>query len=128
MYLEFYTKAKENIEDAEDGYKNARYNACVNRAYYATYQAVIALLIKNGIIPSRKLDFRHSWVQANFVINFIKRKKVFSAKYSDYLNDLRRLREIADYKPSSLSKKDAKRAFDKASELINLISIEVFKQ
>lgn len=87
----------------------------------------MALLIKNGIAPSRKFDFRHGWVQANFVVHFIKREKKFSAKCADYLNDLRRLREISDYKPNSTSKKEAKRAFDKASELINLISNEINK-
>jgi uncharacterized protein (UPF0332 family) len=124
LHLDFFEKAVENIKDAEDAFRNARYNACANRSYFAAYQAAVSLLSKFGV-KSPKLDFDHAWVQANFVVNFIKRKKVLSSKFSDYLNDLRSLREIADYRPVSVSKKDAKRALDKANELIKEISKHV---
>jgi len=124
LHLEFLEKAKENLSDAEDAFKNGRYNACGNRAYFASYQAAIALLVRSGTQLPSKLDFKHSWMQANFVTNFIKRKKVFSSSFSNHLNDLRS-REIADYRPESLSKKDAKYALNKANEFCKLIAKEI---
>lgn len=44
------SRANETIEEAKLLLNNNRYNAAVNRLYYACYYAVNALLIKNGII------------------------------------------------------------------------------
>jgi len=49
----FLTKALQNLKVAELCFENECYDACVNRAYYAAYQAAIAALAKIGITDSK---------------------------------------------------------------------------
>lgn len=42
-------RAKESIEDARLLLENEKYNAAVNRLYYACYYSLIALLFQNNV-------------------------------------------------------------------------------
>jgi uncharacterized protein (UPF0332 family) len=53
MRDEFLTKARENLKAAEVLFEQQLYNAAVNRAYYAAFQAAIAALADQGIATER---------------------------------------------------------------------------
>jgi uncharacterized protein (UPF0332 family) len=124
MLVESYlSKAKENMKIAEIAFNEKCYNACVNRAYYAMFQAAVAALASVGITsPSNVI--KHEWVQANFVREFIHRRKVYP-RFRNYLLDVQETRNIADYESDSVSPKIASRKFSKAREFVDAITKEL---
>jgi uncharacterized protein (UPF0332 family) len=60
-------KAFEALEDAKLLAENERWNTAMNRLYYASFYALIALLIKNGIETQT-----HDGVRTQFGLRFIK--------------------------------------------------------
>lgn len=51
-------RAHETLEDARILAKAGRWNACVNRLYYACFYAVSALLVCDGLSSSKHTDVR----------------------------------------------------------------------
>lgn len=45
----FFTKSGENLTAARLCFQNGLFNAGANRAYYAMFQAAVAILMKRGI-------------------------------------------------------------------------------
>jgi uncharacterized protein (UPF0332 family) len=115
---EFLTKAKENLEDAEQALQEGRYNASANRAYYAAFQAAIAALAQESITHEKN---PHSWVQAQFSERLIKARKYYPSKLASYLMDMQARRDTADYKPTMTSKKTAKEQVQQSKEFLSLI-------
>ena len=101
----FLDKALENTKAAQLCFDNHLYNACVNRAYYAMYQAAIAALAAVGVKPISD-TIGHDWVQANFSRELINRRKLY-AGFKNYLADVQISRNKADYAPDSVSGKVA---------------------
>jgi uncharacterized protein (UPF0332 family) len=60
-------KSKESFADAQLLAENKRWNACINRLYYASFYAIIALLHKNNIKVQT-----HDGVRNQFGLHFIK--------------------------------------------------------
>ena len=118
MKNEFLIKAKENISAAEILFENQLYNASANRAYYAAFQAAIAALADLGIETGR---ISHESIQANFAVELIQRRKIYPNHLKSYLMDLQSVRNDADYKLKSISKKVASRQLRKAKEFIDKI-------
>jgi uncharacterized protein (UPF0332 family) len=118
MVAEFLQKARENLEDAEAALQAGRYNASVNRAYYAAFQAAIAALAEENITHDKN---PHSWVQAQFSERLIKARKHYPSKLASYLLDMQRMRDIADYKPTMSSKKTAKEQCAQSKEFLSII-------
>ncbi len=116
-------KSTENLLAAEVCFKGGHFNACANRLYYAMFQAGIAALEKFRVkLPEKVVG--HGWVQATFSEQLIRRRKIFPAKFSSYLTDAYRVREIADYRMSSISKKVVSRELRKANEFLASIKKE----
>jgi uncharacterized protein (UPF0332 family) len=113
----FQIKAIENIKMAEFAFENDCYNASANRAYYAAFHAAIVAIVSTGIEP--KID--HKIIQTVFADSFFNRRKILSSKYKSYLKDLQDIRNIADYRMLSVSKKLAKQQLEKAKEFIEII-------
>ena len=67
------------------------WNACVNRLYYACFNAVNALLIKNELSSSK-----HSGVLSLFNFNFVKTEKI-SKENAKIYNKLFNKRHDSDY-------------------------------
>ncbi len=59
-------RAHEALEDAKLLAENERWNTTVNRLYYASFYAIIALLIKNGIETRT-----HDGVRTQFGLQFV---------------------------------------------------------
>ena len=58
------TRADETLEDARILAKAGRWNACVNRLYYACFYAVSALLVRDGLSSSKHAGVRSLFNQA----------------------------------------------------------------
>lgn len=84
-------RTHETLEDARILANSERWNACVNRLYYACFYAVSALLMKNGLSSSK-----HSGVRSLFNFNFVKTGKVPKDLARIY-NDLFERRQESDY-------------------------------
>lgn len=118
MKTEFLMKAKENLEDAEEAFQVGRYNASANRAYYAAFQGAIAALAQENIKHEKN---PHSWVQAQFSERLIKARKSYPSKLASSLMDMQKIRDKADYKPDTTSKKIAKEQLQQSKEFLSFI-------
>ncbi len=120
----FFHKAKENLNASQLLFDSGLYNACANRAYYASLQAALASLEANGIKRDR-ID--HGIVQADFAQWLIKRKKVYPNKFKSYLSDMQAVRDQADYSVKNVSRKLASVQLFQASEFIGIIGKDLTK-
>ncbi|MDM8524554.1 HEPN domain-containing protein [Desulfococcaceae bacterium HSG8] len=123
-YHIFLKKSEESMNTARLCFEKAYYNSCVNRAYYAMFQAAVAVLFKAGIRPKSKIG--HGWVQAEFSKAFVRGSKKFS-RLKGFLNLVQEVRNIADYSDEYIDKKKAKRTLDKAVVFFEEISKEIRK-
>jgi uncharacterized protein (UPF0332 family) len=111
-------KAQESLEGATSEYSNKRYNNCANRAYYACFQvAIYALLMTNMKQPTNG-KWRHEYVKAQFVSQFINKKKVYSGDLRDILERYYERRQRADYDDGQVSNKEAYRSLSRAKEFV----------
>ncbi|MCP4113745.1 MAG: HEPN domain-containing protein [Desulfobacteraceae bacterium] len=122
MKEEFLNKAKENLKIAQLSFEHDCYNACANRAYFASFQAAVAALADKGIRNERN---EHAWVQSEFNFQLIKRRKIYSGKLKSYLLNMQDSRNIADYSGDSISKKLARKQLSRATEMIYAIEKEL---
>jgi uncharacterized protein (UPF0332 family) len=110
----YWLKAKENLEMAAMAYQNKKHNASASRAYYAVFLASIAALIKMTRFRSKDNEWQHGQVQAELNRQFIMRRKLLPSELGRTPMDLMELRHLADYKPQSVTAREAKRAYDRA--------------
>lgn len=83
--------AQEDLETAKELLSLKRYRAAVNRAYYAIFSIVNAVLLTKKIERSK-----HSGVEAAFIQNFVK-TGVFETEYGKTFDYVRKKREESDY-------------------------------
>lgn len=84
-------RTRETLEDARILAGSKRWNASVNRLYYACFYAVSALLIQNDLSSSK-----HTGVRSLFNLNFVKTGKV-PKDIARIYNDLFERRQESDY-------------------------------
>lgn len=84
-------RAQETLEDARILANSERWNACMNRLYYACFYAVSALLIKEGYSSSK-----HTGVRSLFNLHFVK-TGVVPKELARIYNDLFERRQESDY-------------------------------
>ncbi|HOS16635.1 MAG TPA: HEPN domain-containing protein [Bacteroidales bacterium] len=70
---------------------NEKWNSCINRLYYSTYYAIIALLLHVDLKPST-----HNGVKSNFSEFFIKTGKI-DKEYGKIYSRLFTWRQKGDY-------------------------------
>jgi uncharacterized protein (UPF0332 family) len=85
------TRAHETLEDSRILAKAERWNACVNRLYYASFYAISALLAGDGLSSSK-----HAGVRSLFNSQYVKPGKVPKDLARIY-NDLFERRQEGDY-------------------------------
>lgn len=92
--------------------------AIVNRAYYAMFYALLALLLKVG--PPMKTS-KHVGVISSFDREFV-RTGIIDKYYSTVLHDVFDLRQEGDYKDLvQLSQEDAAQSVKQAQEFLVMI-------
>jgi uncharacterized protein (UPF0332 family) len=119
---DYWQKAKENLEMATLAYQNKKYNVCASRAYYAVFLASITALIRLAGLHARDHEWQHGQVQAELNRQLIMRRKLLPSELGRTPMDLMELRHLADYKPQSVTAKEAKRALDRTERF--LFSVE----
>ncbi len=122
MKQEFLDKAKENLNIAQLSFDRGCYNACANRAYFGAFQAAVVALSAHGIQSGKN---EHAWVQSEFNLQLIKRKKVYPSKLRTYLLDMQDIRNKADYSEKNISKRIAYKQLSWATEMIEFIEKEL---
>lgn len=85
------SKAFESLNDAKLLAQNNRWNACINRLYYASFYAVIALLLHNNYEGQT-----HVGVRNQFNLQFIKNGKL-SKEFGKLYSKLFDWRQKGDY-------------------------------
>ena len=84
-------RALETLEDARVLAQSSRWNACVNRLYYACFYAVSALLLQKGLSSSK-----HTGVRSLFNQHYVKPRNV-PREIARIYNDLFERRQESDY-------------------------------
>jgi uncharacterized protein (UPF0332 family) len=115
----YLTKAIESLLTAESEFANGRYNSCVNRSYYACFQAAIAAILNEGIRPSGQ--WNHQFVQAQFVGVLINQRKHYESELRRVLADNQSLRDKADYRPEFVTATQASRALRRTRLFVTAI-------
>ena len=117
----FLRKARESLASAEADVRAGRANSAANRAYYAAFQASVALLIESGIRP-RGDAWEHRFVISQVSGKLIRRRKVLPAELRGKLDQLLKLRLVADYRLASVSSGDAQQALRGARQVVEAIA------
>lgn len=114
--------AKQDLKAANLLYENSIYNAAVNRAYYAIFHAMRAVLAIDGV------DFKkHSGVISYFNKEYIK-KGVFDKRFSKIIQNANISRTGSDYEDFyDVSKQEAKDKCAEAMEFYEEIERYIFK-
>lgn len=109
-------RAKEDLVDAEISYKNSRYLNANNRAYYAIFHAIRAVL------ALERVDFKkHKDVLAYFNQYYIKTEK-FPKIMSKKIAQAKNVREDSDYDDEYIpTDEETKTQIETARELIKLV-------
>ena len=113
-------RAKDTLDDARILSENGKWNSTINRLYYATYYAVMALLLKEELSPTT-----HHGAKSNFSQHFIKRG-IISKDYGKMYSQLFTWRQKGDY--DDFFDFDAEKVtpyFEPVKELIDLIEKEI---
>ena len=84
-------RAKDTYDDASILAEREKWNSTINRLYYATYYAVMALLLDSDLKPTT-----HNGAKSNFSEYFIKTGKIDS-KYGKIYSQLFTWRQKGDY-------------------------------
>lgn len=120
----YLAKAEESLEGAESEFGNRRYNNVANRAYYACFQAAIYALIQRGAVSAAREQWGHDFVQGQFVLQLINRRKVYPSDLRDTLARNLELRQRGDYDTVPVSQVQASRALQRASAFLEAIRRE----
>ena len=112
----YLSKAHESLLTAESEFANGRYNSCASRCYYACFQTAVAVLLREGI-RSRE-QWKHDFVQAQFVELPINRRKLYNPNLRRVLSENRILRELADYHAKLVTETQADRALRKSRAFV----------
>ena len=113
----FEAKARESLASATADLAAGRYNSCVNRCYFACFQAAITALIRADVLPVQS-EFPHSFVQERFEGILVRRRRLYSPSFVGVLQDLRLLRTQADYRPTGVTSRPATRAVQRATAFV----------
>src|SRR6266496_1634322 len=112
----FGAKARESFASAQADLAAGRYNSCVNRCYFACFQAAVAALIQAGSLSARA-EPSHKLVQTSFS-DLVSRRKLFPASLNGTLQRVRDLRTLGDYRPASASRRNAEEGVRLARQFV----------
>ena len=115
----YLAKAQESLASARADLDAARFNSAANRAYYAAFQAAVAMLLESGVGP-RGDSWEHKFVIAEFSGTLVRRRKLFGAEFRRIMQELFELRLQADYRITLVSRREARRAVGDASRVVTV--------
>lgn len=109
-------RAKQDLSDAEFSYKHRRYLNANNRAYYAIFHAIKAVL------ATERIDFKkHKDVLAYFNQHYVK-TEIFPRMISKKISQANKVREDSDYDDEFIpTDEETKIQINTAKEIIDLV-------
>jgi uncharacterized protein (UPF0332 family) len=128
VWKDYWKKAEENLAAALLAFQHKHHNVCASRTYFAVFLASIAVLIKHTDLRVRDNEWDHGQVQAELNRRLIMRRKVLPAEIGRTPMELIELRHVADYKPDSISRREARRACDRAARFLSSIATALDEQ
>ena len=109
-----FERAKEDLANAEDNYKNCYYKGAINRAYYAIFHSLRAVLALNKVDSSK-----HSGVISEFNKLYVK-TGTFDVQISKMVQSAFLVRNKSDYDDFYLvSAKEAQKQILNAKTVID---------
>jgi len=118
--LQRLKKAADDLDTAEICYKAGKYDAAANRAYYAVYHAIRAVLALDNI-ERRKHSGNISYFREHYIAT-----DLFDRKYSETIKKAEILRNDADYKDMhSTSADEAEDIIEKANGFYSAVKLHV---
>jgi len=109
-------RAKDTYDDASILAEREKWNSTINRLYYATYYAVMALLLDSDLKPTT-----HNGAKSNFSEYFIKTGKIDS-KYGKMYSQLFTWRQKGDYDDLfDFHKENVEPYFEPVNDFISMI-------
>ena len=112
-----FEKAVRNLEVAERLLGEMEYDFCLNRSYYAVFDAMLAVNALDGFDSGK-----HSGVIAHFNQNYVKTGK-FDSSMSDIIKHTSTLREKSDYEDYyKASPEEAEDALEQAKVFIQAVA------
>jgi uncharacterized protein (UPF0332 family) len=121
MVRQYLRKARESLASAEADLEAGRFNSAASRAYYAAFQASVAILFENGIRP-RGDAWDHRFVINQLSGKLIARGKVVPARFRGTMDRLLKARLVADYRPASVARGAARGYVREARQLVHEIT------
>jgi uncharacterized protein (UPF0332 family) len=110
-------RARDTFEDAQILADKQKWNSTINRLYYASYYAVMALLLDSDLNPST-----HNGAKSNFTEHYIK-TNLISKEYGKIYSQLFTWRQKGDYDDMfDFSEDKVLPYFEPVSKLIELIA------
>lgn len=110
-------RAKDTLDDARILADNHKWNSTINRLYYASYYAVMALLLASDLNPTT-----HNGAKSNFTEHFIK-SNLIPKEYGKIYSQLFTWRQKGDYDDLfDFSEEKVLPYFEPVSKLIALIN------
>lgn len=114
--------AKDFLKEAKLNFKFRAYRTSINRAYYAVFYILRALLILEGSMPTT-----HRGTKTLFYLRFVQTKK-FPQEMQNMIEELFKKRLDADYDEFiSISKKEANKLLNFAEKIIKNIERFIIK-
>ena len=121
---DYLTKAQESLASAEADFAARRNNSCVNRCYFACFQAAVCALVREGMASAR-VKHTHAAIARNFTESLVRRRKLYPQRLAKVLPELVSLRHEADYRPTPVSRTDTRVALASARDFVSTISRNV---
>jgi uncharacterized protein (UPF0332 family) len=115
-------RAHEALEAAQVCLERSLYHSAASRAYYAMFWVAQHALTRHGV---QRSEWSHPALQASFVNELIRRRKLYPALLGQHFNRVLQLRLDADYRPKGISQRQAIQAVQWAQEFVTALTEEV---
>lgn len=115
-------RAQEALKAAQLCLREGLANSAASRAYYAMFQAAQVAM---SVIGSPQSEWSHHGLQAAFVTELIRRRKMYPAVFRDYLSHGLGVRRAADYGLAGVSRKIAQRSVYRAASFVAAVEEKV---
>lgn len=116
----FLAKAEESLASAKSDFDAGRYNSCARSTYYACFQAAVAALIAEDVLPPRG-TWGHEYVQGEFSGRLIYRRKLYGAEFRNLIQRAAEERFDADYSERQISRRSARSFLNEAASLLSAV-------
>jgi len=113
-------RAKDALDDAKILAERHKWNSTINRLYYASYYAIMALLLDSDLNPTT-----HNGAKSNFSEHFIK-TSIIPKEYGKIYSQLFTWRQKGDYDDLfDFTEEMVISYFEPVSRLIDIIEVKI---